>query len=278
VIHILFIFPEDSKIFGYSYYNQTTRRYIAIFGTLFNNISIGRSNNAGSEEQRFKVPVNYGPMQKFLSKIEQDPDLQAQAITLPRISFELTSMNYAGDRKLTNYTMTSQGIPGTNDVVRTQLAATPYDLEFSLNIMAKYSEDATKIVEQILPFFKPEFTVTATMIDTMDTSLDIPIILNSINSEDTYEGSYDERRAIIWTLQFTLKGYYFGPISNKKIIKFIDVNSYTTLTATLPVMDVQVRPGLTANGQPTTILANSIPYANVNIDDDWAHIVTIRDL
>jgi hypothetical protein len=144
--------------------------------------------------------------------------------------------------------------------------------------MAKYSEDATKIVEQILPFFKPEFTVTAKMIDTMDTSLDIPIILNSISSEDTYEGSYDERRAIIWTLQFTLKGYYFGPISNKKIIKFVDVNSYTTLTATTPVMDVQVRPGLTANGQPTTVLANSIPYANVNIDDDWAHIVTIRDL
>lgn len=265
-------------MFGYSFYNQTTRRYIAIFGTLFNNISIGRSDNAGVEQQRFKVPINYGPMQKFLSKIEQDPDLQAQAITLPRITFELTSMSYAGDRKLTNHTMTSKGIPGTNDVVRTQFAATPYDLEFELHIMAKYAEDATKIIEQILPFFKPEFTVTAKMIDTMDNMTDIPIILNSISSEDTYEGTYDERRAIIWTLQFTLKGYYFGPTSNRKVIKFVDVNLYSDTLAEAPVVNITVQPGLTANGQPTTILANSVPYANVNIDDDWAHIVTIEDL
>jgi len=265
-------------MFGYSFYNQTTRRYIALFGTLFNNISIGRSNNAGTEQQRFKVPVNYGPMQKFLSKIEQDPELQAQAITLPRISFELTAMNYAGDRKLTNRTMTSQGIPGTNDSVRTHFTATPYDLEFNLNIMAKYAEDATKIVEQILPFFKPEFTVTAKMIDSMNETVDLPIILNSVSSEDTYEGSYDERRAIIWTLQFTLKGYYYGPTSTKKIIKFVDANLYTDTTATRAVTQINVQPGLTANGQPTTILANSIPYANVNIDDDWAYIVTIEDL
>jgi hypothetical protein len=265
-------------MFGYSYYNQTTRRYIAIFGTLFNNISIGRSNNAGTELQRFKVPINYGPAQKFLSKLEQDPNLQAQAITLPRMAFELTSMSYAGDRKLTNYTMTSNGISANDALVRTQFTPTPYDLDFNLNIMTKYSEDGTKIIEQILPFFKPEFTVTAKMIDTMDELTDIPIVLNSISSEDTYEGSYDERRAVIWTLQFTLKGYYFGPTTDRKVIKFIDANLYSNINATTPVMDVQVQPGLTANGQPTTVLANSVAYANVNIDDNWTHIVTIRDL
>lgn len=265
-------------MFGYSYYNQTTRRYVAIFGTLFNDISIGRSDNSGVEKQRFKVPVNYGPAQKFLTKIEQDPNLQAQAITLPRITFELTALTYDGERKLTNRTLVSKGIPGTNDKVRTQFTATPYNLEFQLNIMAKYSEDATKIVEQILPFFKPEFTVTAKMIDTMDNLTDIPIVLNSITTEDTYEGAYDERRAIIWTLQFTLKGYYYGPTSDKKIIKFVDANLYSDTLATLPVVSVTVQPGLTANGQPTTVLANSIPYANVNIDDDWAYIVQIEDL
>lgn len=265
-------------MFGYSYYNQTTRRYVAIFGTLFNDISIGRSNNAGQEQQRFKVPVNYGPSQKFLAKIEQDPSLQAQAITLPRITFELTSMNYDGERKLTNRTLVSKGIAGTNDRVRTQFTATPYNLEFQLNIMAKYAEDATKIVEQILPFFKPEFTVTAKMIDTMDNLTDIPIILNSVTTEDTYEGNYDDRRAVIWTLQFTLKGYYYGPTSDKKVIKFVDTNIYSDTLAVTPVVNITVQPGLTANGQPTTILANSVPYANVNIDDDWAYIVQIEDL
>lgn len=264
-------------MFGNSFYNQTTRRYVAIFGTLFNDISIGRSNNAGVETQRFKVPVNYGPMQKFLSKLEQDPELNSQAITLPRMSFELTSMQYDGDRKLTNRILNKKQVTAA-DRVRTQFTPAPYNLNFQLNIMTKYAEDGTKILEQIIPFFKPEFTVTAKMIDTMDMLVDLPIVLNSVSSEDTYEGSYDERRALIWTLDFTLKGYYYGPTSEKKVIKFANTNVYTSTTATMPSERVTVQPGLTANGQPTTNIANTVPYANIKIDDDWAYIVQIVDL
>jgi hypothetical protein len=263
-------------MFGNSFYNQTTRRYVAIFGTLFNDISIGRSNNAGTETQRFKVPVNYGPMQKFLSKLEQDPRLDAQAISLPRISFELVSMQYDGDRKLTNRVMNKKQVTAA-DRVRTQFTPAPYNLNFQLNIMTKYLEDGSKILEQILPFFKPEFTVTAKLIDNMDMLVDIPIVLNSVSSEDTYEGSYDTRRALIWTLDFTLKGYYYGPTSEKKIIKFANTNIYSSMTATEPVSRVTVQPGLTANGVPTTDLNQTISYANIKIDDDWAYIVQIVD-
>ena len=265
-------------MFGYTFYNQTTRRYVALFGTLFNDISIQRFDNSGNLEQTMKVPLNYGPMQKFLSRIEQDPDFTAPAITLPRMTFELVSLYYDGERKLTNFARNTKGISSNDGALLSQFAPTPYNLEFQLNIMAKYSEDATKIVEQILPFFKPEFTVTAKLIDSMDMLTDIPVVLNSINTEDTYEGSYEERRAIIWTLTFTLKGYYYGPTTTRKIIKFANTNLYSSLTANTAVERVIVQPGLTANGTPTTDINVTVPYANINIDDDWAYIVRIENL
>lgn len=264
-------------MFGHSFYNQTTRRYVAIFGTLFNDIVIKRSNNSGQVVQTMKVPLNYGPMQKFLARTQQDPDFTAPAITLPRMSFELISMNYDGDRKLTNMTRNVKSISGANDRVRTQFTPAPYNLEFELNIMTKYAEDGTKILEQILPFFKPEFTVTAKLIDDMDMLTDLPIILNSVRSEDTYEGSFEERRSLIWTLNFTLKGYYYGPTTEKKIIKFVDVDLYSSMVATDPSTKVTVQPGLTANGQPTTDINETIPYSDINIDDDWAYIVKVEN-
>lgn len=264
-------------MFGHQFYHQTTRRYVAIFGTLFNDITIKRANNAGSVVQTMKVPLSYGPSQKFLSRITQDPTFTAPAITLPRMSFELTSMNYDGERKLTNMMVNTRGTVA-NDRLRTQFTPAPYNLEFELNIMAKYSEDGTKILEQILPFFKPDFTVTAKLIDEMDMLVDIPVVLNSVSSEDTYEGSYEERRVLTWTLRFTLKGYYYGPITEKKVIKFANTNLYSALTANNANSRIIVQPGLTANGEPTTDISETVPYSSINIDDDWAYIVRIENL
>ena len=263
-------------MFGQTFYHQTTRRYVAVFGTLFNDISISRVDNQGVVKQTMKVPLNYGPMEKFLARTQQDPSFSAPAITLPRMSFELISMNYDGDRKLTNMTRNIGGITSP-DRVKVQYAPAPYNLEFELNVMTKYAEDGTKIIEQILPFFKPEFTVTAKLIDDLDLLVDIPIVLNSVRSEDTYEGSYEERRSLTWTLNFTLKGYYYGPITEKKIIKFANTNIYSSLTATEPAARVTAQPGLTANGQPTTDITKTIPYSDINIDDDWAYIVRIEN-
>lgn len=263
-------------MFGQTFYNETTRRYVAIFGTLFNNISIQRFDNNNTLVQSMKVPLNYGPMQKFLSKIDQDPGLNSPAITLPRMSFEISSIRYAGERKLSNAIKT-KGPSNEAGSVNTQFAPSPYDIEFQLNIMVKYSEDGLKIVEQILPYFKPEFTVSAKMMDNSSDITDIPVVLNSITSEDTYEGSYDQRRAIIWTLTFTMKAYYYGPVTKRKIIQFANSSLYSSMTATKQSVDLTVQPGMTITGMPTTDITQTIPYQQIAIDDDWAYIVRIND-
>jgi hypothetical protein len=264
-------------MFGYTFYNETTRRYVAVFGTLFNSIKITRKDLDSNTIQTMTVPVNYGPMQKFLSRIEQDPDLTAPAITLPRITFEITGMTYDGERNLTSSKRISKA-NATNDAnFNTIFTPTPYNLSFQLNIMTKYQEDGTKILEQIIPFFKPDFTPTVKLVDTLDEYFDIPIILESISTEDTYDSDYTTRRTLIWTLNFTLKGYYFGPVTQKKVIKFVEIDMYGDITANTALETITVRPGLLANGSPTTVLSQTIPYANINFDDDWAYIVQIED-
>ena len=208
-------------MYGNHFYNETTRRYVAVFGTMFNDIEISRKTGSTTTQQ-MKVPINYAPMQKILARIDQNLQNNAPAITLPRMSFEMTGMTYAPDRKLTSVTKL---VTGVSDGTKTSMfAPAPYDIEFQLNIMTKYNEDGTKIIEQILPFFKPDCTVSVKLIDELGTYFDIPIVLNSVSQEDTYEGDFESRRALIWTLNFTMKGYFFGPVSTKKQITFVDVD------------------------------------------------------
>lgn len=264
-------------MFGYNFYNETTRRYVAVFGTLFNDIQISRKDNDSNTIQTMTVPVNYGPMQKFLARLEQNPDLKAPQITLPRITFEITGMRYDSSRSLTPAKRHSKPIADNDASYNTQFTPTPYNISFELNIMTKFQEDGTKIIEQILPFFKPDYVPAVKLIDNIDIIFDIPIVLDSINLQDTYEGSFEERRVLTWTLQFTMKAYYFGPVTQKKVIKFSKSNLYSNLTANTPFEYITAQPGLTANGQPTTNINETIPYSNINFDDDWAYITRIED-
>tara|TARA_A200000159_G_scaffold53994_1_gene49977 strand:- start:51 stop:1127 length:1077 start_codon:yes stop_codon:yes gene_type:complete len=166
-------------------------------------------------------------MQKILARLDQNLQNNAPAITLPRMSFEMTGMTYNPDRKLTSVTKLVKA-SGADGTMTSMFAPAPYDIEFQLNIMTKYNEDGTKIVEQILPYFKPDCTVSVKLIDELGTYFDIPIVLNSVSQEDTYEGDFESRRALIWTLNFTMKGYFFGPVSNKKQITFVDADIYPT--------------------------------------------------
>jgi len=264
-------------MFGNEFYNETTRRYVATFGTLFNDIVISRKDNAGSTIQRMKVPIAYGPKQKFMARIAQDENFSAPAITLPRMSFELLTMTYAPERKLTRLLHDQTPRQIDVDSYKSQYAAVPYNLDFELNIMAKYNEDGIKVLEQILPFFTPDFTPKIKLIDEFEIALDVPIILNAISSEDTYENDFQTRRVIVWTLSFTLKGYYFGPSLNKKIIKFAETNLYDKMDAEEPVATITNQPGLTANGEPTTDISETVPYTDIDSDDDWGLIVTIEE-
>lgn len=261
------------------FYNATTRKYIALFGTLFNKISITRDDNSGAELQRAVVPIAYGPFQKFLSRITQDPELnRPAAITLPRMSFEINNMTYDGTRKVAStQKIRKENRAESNSARSFAWSGAPYNIDFSLYIMTKYSEDAVKIVEQILPFFKPEWTTTVKLIDDLD-PIDIPLILNGVTNEELYEGSYEERKSVLWTLNFTMKCWYFGPERSKKVIKFIEADLYDTMdTSADPLESVQVFPGLTANGQPTSSANNTIPYADIEFDDDWAVITVIEE-
>ena len=260
------------------FYNATTKKYIALFGTMFNKISIARTNpNTDDEIQRMVVPISYGPYQKFLARVHQDPELNRKtAITLPRMAFEITGMQYDGSRKI-NSKRKIGGQQSPTSAKAFQYVGAPYNLEFSLYIMTKYSEDGTQIIEQILPFFKPEWTTTVKLIDNID-PLDIPLVLNSINMEDVYESDFETRRSLLWTLNFTMKGWYFGPQREGKVIKFMDIRTFTDTSANAqPVEQITIQPGLTANGQPTTVIEETINYELINTDDDWGIITIYRD-
>ena len=217
-------------MYGNRFYNQLTRKYVAIFGTLFNDIKIGRGKTDGTIDFYFDVPVNYGPMQKFLARVTQDPDFNAPALTLPRMTFEISNMTYDPTRKLTNSIQNSvQG--ERNDTLLSQFMPAPYNLDFELNIMTKYNEDGTKILEQILPFFKPEQVLSVELLEGTELYFDVPIILNSVQHTDDYEADFQTRRALLWTLNFTLKGYFFGPTIEKKVIKFSRARVFDKLDA-----------------------------------------------
>jgi hypothetical protein len=191
------------------------------------------------------------------------------------MSFEITNMTYDGARKIPSKQKIQKNLGETDSQKSYVWTATPYNLDFSLYIMTKYSEDATKIVEQIIPFFKPEWTATVKLINDLD-PIDIPIILNGITNEDLYEGGFEERRSVLWTLNFTMKGWYFGPEREKKIIKFIDTDIWTSMDASSdPSEGVNVYPGLTANNVPTTDPDLTIPYEEIQFDDDWGIIRVI---
>lgn len=264
-------------MYGNHFYNQTTRRYVALFGTLFNDIIITRNDNSGKEVQRLKIPIHYAPVQKILARLEGDPDLNAPAMTLPRMSFELVDMSYAADRKIPR-TLAMSKVSTDSAKKSVQFVPAPYDLQFQLNVMTKYNEDGVKIIEQILPFFKPDVTHSVKLLDDFEEYFDIPIVLESVSTEDTYEADFQTRRTLIWTLNFTLKGIYFGPTSQRKVIKFVDVNFYDKLEAdATEVEQINIQPGLTANGTPTTNINETVDYVNINVDDDWDYIVQIKD-
>ena len=211
---------------GQTFYHQTIRKYVALFGTLFNDINIEKKDSGGNVLSRQKVPIAYGPKQKFLTRINQDASLDRQvAIQLPRLGFEMTGMAYDPVRKLnTMGALTHKETINGNRNVKKMFNPSPYIFDFSLYAFVENAEDGTQILEQILPFFTPEFNVTVNIITDMGISIDIPIVIQSATSEDSYEGEFSARRTIIWTISFMMKGFIYPDIkTGQKIIKTIEV-------------------------------------------------------
>lgn len=281
-------------MFGTTFYHNTLRKYVILFGTLFNNIHIIRRDSTSEPGlQSIKVPLSYGPKEKTLSRVMGDPTLSREfAIVLPRMSFELISMNYAGQRKLpTVNKITHKTMADDEQQLNYTYNPVPYDLQFQLNIMVKNADDGTQIVEQILPYFTPDWTATINVLPDVALTMDIPIVLNSVDNTDTYEGDYETRRALIWTLNFTLKGYLFGPVKKQGLIKTAIVNALAANSSFNLDSFELVQPDGTINSDATfpydgtdldvKIVAEpyiptnpGIPPSQITIDDDYEIRIT----
>ena len=233
---------------GQYWYHGLVRKYVAVFGTIFNDISIQRKNSSGNVTETIKVPLAYGPKQKFLVRISADERLDKKVgMQLPRMGFDLTSMSYSPERMLHPLHNRTSRFKGETGVVKSPV---PYDFAFALNIFVKNADDGTQIIEQILPFFQPDFTVTINALPTMGIKIDLPIVLGGVNVEDSYEGDFLSRRALIWTLDFTVKGYLYPNIKGKgfgdgsdsvstKLIRTSIINFHVIPHTTVEVAAVQ---------------------------------------
>ena len=213
---------------GTYFYHQNIRKTIVAFGNLFNNLYVKHEDGDGNDYSDVRVPLAYGPTQKFLARLEQQADLNKPvAITLPRMSFEMNSIKYDPARK-SGISQSFKSSDGNN--IKKIFMPVPYNIGFELNIMAKLNDDVLQIIEQILPFFQPAFSVTVDMVDIIGEKKDIPIVLDDISFRDDYEGDFSTRRILLYTLRFTAKTYLFGPISDSTdgIIRKVQVDMYAS--------------------------------------------------
>ncbi len=267
---------------GNSFFDhQTIRRYVIIFGRLFSDLTIERIDSNGIRQQTIGVPLAYGPREKWLSRLNVDPDLDREvAIQLPRIGFEITAMTYAPERAKT--ATTRNWVLKTDDAqkLESQYVGVPYDIEMAMSVMVKNANDGAQILQQILPFFTPDWTISADMIPEMGFKTDIPIVLVSVAVEDIYEGDFETRRALIWTLDFQIRGYLYGPIKTREIIKKVTTDTFVPSGSSLTIQDtdigttptasrIETTPGLLANGSPTTNSTASVAYTTITADDDY---------
>ena len=221
---------------GTRFYNQSFRKLIIAFGQIFNNIVIQRTNSTGGVTARIKVPLAYAPKEKFLVRLDQQANLESRefATTLPRMGFEITGLSYDASRKLTRvqkYSKVKSGEDGNR--MNYNYTPVPYNISMNLYIFTATAEDGLQIVEQILPYFQPDYTVTINAIPSLDIKRDIPIIIGNIQYEDTYDGAFTNRRAVIYTISFTAKTYLFGPMNNQKVIKEVQTDIGTDTSSPL---------------------------------------------
>ena len=216
-------------MFGKHFYHESLRKVVVAFGTIFNNITIHRTDSNNNVVHSIKVPLAYSPKEKFLTRLEQQADLdnRSVAVTLPRMGFEISGISYDSSRKLQKVGKFRSVRSDRGDVMDYQYNPVPYNISLNLYSFTATAESGLQIIEQILPYFQPDYTVTINTIPSMGIKRDVPIILNSVNYEDTYDGSYTQRRAVNYTLSFTAKTYLYGPIYSQRVIKETQADLYS---------------------------------------------------
>lgn len=218
-------------MFGDHFYHKVISKSVAVFGTLFNNLSVRRQDNTGNILSMTKVPLSYGPIEKFLvrlAQLEKDQDDKLVGLRLPRMSFQVESISYDSTAKLNRLNKRIVGIESatTRDII---YQSVPYNMTISLSIMARNQDDALQIIEQIIPYFTPEYTVTVKDFEGPDTKTDVPIVLTDISIPIEYEGDFaTSSRVIIYTLNFSMKVRFIGPLHQQGIILHTDIDFFDT--------------------------------------------------
>ena len=214
---------------GITYYHQTIRKYVAVFGTLFNDINVVRRDASDVIKEQIKVPIAYSPRDRWILRLRRARGVsgtdEAVAMSLPRMGFDLTGIAYDGTRKLNTLgqVYSANTAAGTSTLMK-QYNPVPYNFDFSLYSMVSNAEDGAQIFEQIVPFFTPEFTVTVNLIPSMNIAPDVTMVMNGVTIEDNYEGDFQATREIIWTLTFTMKGYIYPDVKTGSVVKTVIVN------------------------------------------------------
>ena len=262
-------------MFGEHFYHKKIRNTVIAFGTIFNNVNIKRLDSSGNPLQNIKVPLSYSPKEKFLARLDAQQDLTGDdskvAITLPRMSFDITGYSYDGSRKLNkNQKLGRVTTNADTTKMNSQYMPVPYNVNFSLSVYVANSDDGLQIVEQILPYFQPDYTVTMIEDRTMDTKRDIPFILNNVDYEDSYTGSLTSARRIIYTLTFTAKIYLYGPISTSAVIKTVSADLYSDTGSNAPRVErVTVTPNPTsADKDDTYTYTTTLEFFTDTLDYD----------
>lgn len=272
------------------FYHKTIFKSVATFGTLFNDITVKRKLSSGETVKELKVPLSYAPRGKFLSKITAQPDDnnidKRTAIVLPRMSFEMTDFSYDSERKLNSLGMRYH--KNENDNQKSMYNPVPYNIGFSLNVYVEHFDEGLQIIEQIVPFFSPYLNIPSKLIyDDMGVVDDVPVLLNDVSLEESYEGQFEDKRVIMWNLSFTLKTNIFKPVKDTNLIKQVETNIISTPTGDsgeVTPQEVQqaqesgvksksvTKPGLTEEGEPTTKESESIPKEEIEAEDNYGFI------
>ena len=262
---------------GQYYYHEIVRKTIIAFGTLFNDIHIRHQDGDGNDVSDMKVPLAYGPSQKFLARLTQQADLNKPVqITMPRMSFEMTSIQYDSTRKSSLVQTFKTCDDGSK--VKKVFMPVPYNIGFELNILSKLNDDSLQILEQILPYFQPHFNLTVDLVQSIGEKRDIPIVLESVNFQDDYEGNFDTRRALIHTLQFTAKTYLFGPIADSSdgLIRKVQVDMYSSTDRTTAKREMRytVTPTAKEDKNNDGVINQAdhdllMPGDNFGFDEEW---------
>ena len=241
-------------MFGDHFYHATMRKSVAVFGTLFNNLRVIRKAADGSVLNQVRVPLAYGPKQKFLARLDQETGFDApMAIKLPRMAFEITGLGLDTTQKLQKRNQIVESHASDVTKKKTIKHFTSYNIGMSLYIMAKNQDDGLQVVEQILPYFSPEYNVTIRPVDGFNHKQDVAVILNDVSIDDQYEGDFVERRVLIYQLDFIMKMKFYGPTQDVNIIREVNLDFHDTVNTTQTFEQMDFTVGATDDADSYTV-------------------------